>query len=91
VVRDHSANDRKRLRQQRSRPLVKAMDGWLREQLDRLSGRATPAQSIRYAVNHWDGRQGLAPPRASPPCHAGRDDDYRRPRAIVSQLQVAHY
>jgi len=31
------------------------MHGWLRQQLDRLSGRSALAQAIRYALNHWHG------------------------------------
>jgi Transposase IS66 family len=31
------------------------MHGWLRQQLDRLSGRSALAQAIRYALNHWKG------------------------------------
>jgi transposase len=54
-IRGHSAEDRRRERQQRSRPLVEALQVWLREQLARLSGRSTLAQAIRYAFNHWTG------------------------------------
>ena len=43
------------MRQQRSRPLVEAMQGWLHRQLDRLFGRSALAQAIRYALNHWKG------------------------------------
>jgi transposase len=43
------------VRQQRSRPLVEAMQGWLHRQLDRLFGRSALAQAIRYALNHWKG------------------------------------
>ena len=49
------ANDRQRERQQRSRPLVEALQVWLREQLGRLSGRSKLAQAIRYTLNHWNG------------------------------------
>jgi transposase len=54
-IRGQPAEDRRRERQQRSRPLVEALQIWLREQLDRLSGRSRLAQAIRYAFNHWDG------------------------------------
>ncbi len=54
-IRGQSAEHRKRVRQQRSSPLVEAMHVWLRDLLDRLSGRSTLAQAIRYALNHWDG------------------------------------
>jgi transposase len=54
-ISGQSAEDRQRERQQRSRPLVDALQGWLREQLDRLSGRSKLAQAIRYTFNHWEG------------------------------------
>src|ERR1700754_1451833 len=31
------------------------MHGWLRQQLDRVSGRSALAKAIRYALNHWHG------------------------------------
>jgi transposase len=49
------AENRRSVRQQRSRPLVEAMHAWLRRQLERISGRSTLAQAIRYALNHWSG------------------------------------
>jgi hypothetical protein len=49
------AEDRQRERQQHSRPLVEALQVWLREQLGRLSSRSKLAQAIRYTFNHWNG------------------------------------
>ena len=49
------ADNRRLVRQQHSRPLVEAMHTWLTGQLARLSGRATLAQAMRYALNHWNG------------------------------------
>jgi transposase len=54
-IRGTPAENRRSLRQQRSRPLVEAMRTWLTEQLERISGRSTLAQAIRYALNHWNG------------------------------------
>ena len=54
-IRGQSADERRLARQQRSKPLVEAMHGWLSEQLNRLSGRSGLAQAIRYALNHWEG------------------------------------
>ena len=31
------------------------MHAWLTEQLERVSGRSTLAQAMRYALNHWSG------------------------------------
>ena len=54
-IHGQTAEHRKQVRQQRSRPLVQAMQAWLTKLLSRLSGRSTLAQAIRYALNHWDG------------------------------------
>lgn len=54
-IRGRSAEHRRVERQQHSRPLVETLRGWLAEQLQRISGRATLAQAIRYALNHWGG------------------------------------
>ena len=32
-----------------------ALKTWLEQQLARVSGKATIAEDIRYALNHWDG------------------------------------
>jgi len=55
AIRGKSAEERRRVRQQRSQPLVAAMHTWLTEVLGRISGRSTLAQAIRYALNHWPG------------------------------------
>lgn len=54
-IRGTPAENRRSVRQQRSRPLVEAMRTWLTEQLERVSGRSTLAQAMRYALNHWSG------------------------------------
>jgi transposase len=54
-IRGQTAEHRKQVRQQHSCPLVEALHAWLTELLDRLSGRSTLAQAIRYALNHWKG------------------------------------
>jgi transposase len=54
-IRGTTAENRRAVRQLRSRPLVEAMKTWLTEQLGRISGRSALAQAIRYALNHWDG------------------------------------
>ena len=54
-IRGQTAMQRRHVRQQRSRPLVEALHTWLTELLERLSGRSTLAQAIRYALNHWKG------------------------------------
>jgi transposase len=54
-IRGHTADARRVVRQQRTRPLVDAMQIWLTETLPRVSGRSTLAKAIRYALNHWHG------------------------------------
>lgn len=40
-------------RQQRSRPLVVALETWLREQRAKLSGQSKTAQAIAYCLTRW--------------------------------------
>ena len=54
-IRGQTADERRAIRQERSRPLVEAMHAWLTETLGRIPGRSTLAQAIRYALNHWSG------------------------------------
>jgi transposase len=54
-INGQSAEERQRVRQENSRPLVDAMHVWLNERLERISGRSALAQAIRYALNHWEG------------------------------------
>jgi transposase len=49
------ADERRAVRQTRSKPLVLALKDWFELQLTRVSGKATIAGDIRYALNHWDG------------------------------------
>ena len=43
------------MRQEKSKPLVLALKAWFEQQLARVSAKATIAEDIRYALNHWDG------------------------------------
>ena len=55
TIRGRSAEVRRIVRQQRSKPLVLALKAWLEHQLARVSAKATIADDIRYALHHWDG------------------------------------
>src|ERR1700751_3496536 len=55
TIRGRSADQRRALRQERSKPLVVALKAWFEQQLARVSAKATIAEDIRYALNHWDG------------------------------------
>jgi transposase len=54
-IRGTSAEHRRSVRQQRSRPLVETMHEWLSQQLERISGSSELAKAIRYSLNHWKG------------------------------------
>src|SRR5919112_2750270 len=54
-IRGRPAEERRAVRQERSRPLVDALHAWLSVQLGRVSGRSALAAAIRYALRHWEG------------------------------------
>ena len=58
TIRGRSADERRAVRQTRSKPLVLALKAWFAQQLTRVSGKATIAEHIRYALNHWTGSRG---------------------------------
>jgi transposase len=45
--------ERLRVRNERSRPLVVALETWLREQRARVSGQSKIAQAIAYSLSRW--------------------------------------
>jgi transposase len=49
-----SAEQRLRVRQEQSRPLVDALETWLREERSRLSRSASVAKPIDYLLRRWD-------------------------------------
>jgi transposase len=54
-IRGRSAEERHGVRQQRSRPLVEALQPWLREKLSLISQKTKLADAIRYALSRWAG------------------------------------
>jgi transposase len=54
-IRSKSADERRAARQEKTKPLVAALRGWLETTLARLAGGSTIAQALRYGLNHWDG------------------------------------
>ena len=54
-IRGHPAEHRRRVRQERSRPIVEALHAWLEDHLPRVSGASDLAQAMRYALRHWSG------------------------------------
>jgi transposase len=54
-IRGRPAEERRTVRQERSRPIVDALHGWLTVQLARVSGKSGLAEAMRYALRHWTG------------------------------------
>jgi transposase len=55
TIRGMSPDQRRKVRQDKSKPLVVALKTWLEQQLARVSAKAPIAEEIRYGLNHWDG------------------------------------
>jgi hypothetical protein len=53
-IRGRPAEERRTVRQERSRPIVDALHSWLTAQLARVSGKSG-LEAIRYALRHWQG------------------------------------
>ena len=54
-IRGRPAEERRAIRQERSRPLVEAFEPWLREKLSLISQKTELADAIRYALARWSG------------------------------------
>ena len=54
-IRGSSADERRAVRVEKSKPLVLALKNFLEAQLARVSGKSVIAEAIRYGLNHWDG------------------------------------
>jgi transposase len=54
-IKGRSAEERRAARQERSRPLVEALEPWLREKLSLISQKTKLAEAIRYALVRWAG------------------------------------
>jgi hypothetical protein len=54
-IRGRSADERRMARQERSRPLVEALEPWLRTKLQLISQKTKLAEAIRYTLSRWQG------------------------------------
>jgi transposase len=54
-IRGRSAEERRIIRQQKSRPLADAFEQWLRVKLGLISQKGKLAEAIRYALSRWEG------------------------------------
>jgi transposase len=74
TIRGHSADARRAVRQDKSKPLVLKLKAWFEQKLARVSGKSPIAEAIRYALHHWD---GLACFLDDGRIELGRVDDWR--------------
>jgi transposase len=54
-IRGRSAEERRAIRQERTRPLIEALEPWLREKLSLISQKTKLAEAIRYALSRRAG------------------------------------
>jgi transposase len=54
-IRGLTAEERRAVRQDRSRPIVEELEPWLRAKLALISQKTKLAQAIRYALSRWSG------------------------------------
>ena len=54
-IRGMNAPERGRIRQIKSRPVLDALEPWLRAKLGLISQKSKLAEAIRYALVRWDG------------------------------------
>ena len=53
-IRGRSAEERRAVRNERSRPLLESMKKWMEETLGKLSRKSDTTKAIRYALGRWD-------------------------------------
>jgi transposase len=54
-IRGRSAEERRLARQHKSRPLIDALEPWLRTKLGLISQKGKLAEAINYALSRWEG------------------------------------
>jgi transposase len=54
-IRGQTADERRALRQEKTRPLVTALKTWLEKTLAQLAGGSSIAHAIRYGLSRWQG------------------------------------
>ena len=54
-IRGRNPDERRSARQEKSRPIIDALEPWLREKLALISQKTKLAEAIRYALSRWDG------------------------------------
>ena len=64
-IRGRSADERRAVRQEKSRPILDAFEPWLRGKLDLISQKTKLAEAIRYALSRWQGQDRQRPSQQS--------------------------
>ncbi len=54
-IRGRPADERRSVRQVRTRPVIEALEPWLRAKLGIISQKGKLAEAIRYALSRWEG------------------------------------
>jgi hypothetical protein len=54
-IRGRGADERRVVRRDKSRPIIDALEPWLREKLGLISQKTKLAEAIRYALSRWEG------------------------------------
>jgi len=54
-IRGRRSDERRAVRQDRSRPIIDDLEPWLRAKLALISQKTKLAEAIRYALSRWDG------------------------------------
>lgn len=54
-IRGRSADERRAVRQEKSRPMIDEFEPWLRARLALISQKTKLAEAIRYALSRWQG------------------------------------
>ena len=100
TINGKSSDERRAIRQERSKPLVAALEGYMRKQLEHaLSPKNDVAKAIRYLLTRWpsftrfldDGRESpfpTTPPNA--PCAAWRSGAATGPSPAQTKGAGAH-
>ena len=58
-IRGRRADERRSERQARSRPVIEALEPWLRAKLETISQKGKLAEAIRYTLSRWEGLSRL--------------------------------
>ena len=54
-IRGRTADERRAIRHEKSRPIIDEFEPWLRARLDLISQKTKLAEAIRYALSRWQG------------------------------------